>query len=146
MKFIRHRKRKVTANVDMTPLIDVVFQLLIFFMLSSTFVVQTSIPIQDPVSDRAGAMEAKDVTLTLQNNTGGPDGLGSVFLDEVEISDFATLTATLADLHRANPEAMVLIRADANVTTQRLIDILGYVTESGIEKYGIGAVSPVGSS
>ncbi|MBI1318811.1 MAG: hypothetical protein GC168_07655 [Candidatus Hydrogenedens sp.] len=146
MKFIRHRQRKVTANVEMTPLIDVVFQLLIFFMLSSTFVVQSSIPIQDPISENAGAMEAKDVTVTIQNNTGGPGGLGSIYIDDVEIQEMEELVATLAELHRENPEAMVLIRADANVTTQRLIQVLEQVTASGIEKYGIGAISPSGSS
>jgi len=39
MKFREINKRKVRATVDLTPLIDVVFQLLIFFMLSSTFVI-----------------------------------------------------------------------------------------------------------
>ena len=43
MKFRVEKKRKISAIVDMTPLIDVVFQLLIFFMLSATFVVQSSI-------------------------------------------------------------------------------------------------------
>jgi len=53
MKFKRNDKRKIRAAVEMTPLIDVVFQLLIFFMLSSTFVVQTSIPIETPLAEGA---------------------------------------------------------------------------------------------
>ena len=43
-----NERRRVRATLDLTPLIDVVFQLLVFFMLTSTFVVQTSLPIQMP--------------------------------------------------------------------------------------------------
>ena len=146
MKFKRHRFRKVTANVELTPLVDVVFQLLIFFMLSSTFVVQTSIPIEDPVSDTmSGNMEGKNVTITIQNNDGGWDGMGSVYIDDLEVTEKSQLVATLSEISREVPDAVALIRADANVRTQRLISILELVTESGIEKYGLGAVSPTGA-
>ncbi|NJL72814.1 MAG: hypothetical protein HC888_15260 [Candidatus Competibacteraceae bacterium] len=50
MKFRRQVKRKVVPTVEMTPIIDVVFQLLIFFMVTSSFVVHTTVPIEDPVS------------------------------------------------------------------------------------------------
>ena len=146
MKFHRKRGRKVVANVELTPLVDVVFQLLIFFMLSSTFVVQTSIPIEEPMSEQAGTMESRDVTITIQNNQGGWDDLGSVFIDDVEIADASQLVATLSDLQREDPDAMALIRADANVTTQRLIQVIEWVTDSGIKKYGLLATSPAGGS
>ena len=146
MKFHRKRGRKVVANVELTPLVDVVFQLLIFFMLASTFVVQTSIPIEEPMSEQAGTMESRDVTITIQNNQGGWDDLGSVFIDDVEIADASQLVATLSDLQREDPDAMALIRADANVTTQRLIQVIEWVTDSGIKKYGLLATSPAGGS
>ena len=69
MKFKRNDKRKVRAAVELTPLIDVVFLLLIFFMLSSTFVVQTSIPIEIPESVGAEQFEQKDLSITLAYGT-----------------------------------------------------------------------------
>lgn len=78
MKFRNEKKRKVTPNVDLTPLIDVVFQLLIFFMLSATFVVQSSIEVSIPTAEGATQLEHKDLSITLAQGPGGPDGRKSV--------------------------------------------------------------------
>ena len=75
MKFRQKEKRKVRANVDLTPLIDVVFQLLIFFMLSATFVVQSSIQIEMPEAEGTTTLEQKDISITLTYGEGGPDSL-----------------------------------------------------------------------
>ena len=56
---------RVRVALDLTPLIDVVFQLILFFMLSSTFIVQTSIPIQMPRAEGATNLEKKDISVTL---------------------------------------------------------------------------------
>ena len=50
-------RRRILAEVDLTPLIDVVFQLLIFFMLTATFVVQSSIQIEVPEADTESVMD-----------------------------------------------------------------------------------------
>ncbi len=70
MKFRRDRKRRINPNLDMTPLIDVVFQLLIFFMLSATFVVQSSIQIEMPEAEGAAQLDQKDLSVTLAYGAG----------------------------------------------------------------------------
>ncbi|GMV95374.1 MAG: hypothetical protein AMXMBFR82_51520 [Candidatus Hydrogenedentota bacterium] len=135
-------KRKVRANLDMTPLIDVVFQLLVFFMLSSTFVVQSSIQIETPVAEGSEALEQKDLSITLQYGEGGPDGNGRVYVDNDEISSWAELSRIIADEMAARPETMVLIRPDARIETGRLVQVLGIATSVGVERYGIAAEPP----
>lgn len=142
MKFVRNDKRKVRANLDMTPLIDVVFQLLVFFMLSSTFVVQTSIPIEVPESQGSKTINSRDLTVTLSTDPGGPDQLGKVFVEDVEIADWAELSSTLEELSERDPEALVLIRADGRIPTGRTIQVLGIVTSAGIKKYFVAAQAP----
>ena len=142
MKFARNDKRKVTASVELTPLIDVVFQLLIFFMVSSTFVVQTSIPIEVPEAEGSERLEQKDTSITLSTEAGGPDGNGKVFIDDVEIVDWAELSSAMAALRERRPEALVLIRADRDIPTGRTIKVLGIVTNQGIQHYGVLAESP----
>ena len=83
MKFAQGERRKVRATVELTPLIDVVFQLLIFFMLSSTFVVQRSIQIEVPEAEGAVALEQKDLSITIAYGDGGPDNGGPVYVNEV---------------------------------------------------------------
>ena len=135
-------KRRVRASLDLTPLIDVVFQLLVFFMLSSTFVVQSSIQIEVPVAEGSDALETKDLSITLQYGDGGPDGNGRVYVDNDEIASWAELSRRIADEMAARPEAMVLIRPDSRIETGRLVQVLGIATSVGVERYGIAAEPP----
>ncbi|MCC6488942.1 MAG: biopolymer transporter ExbD [Candidatus Hydrogenedentes bacterium] len=135
-------KRKVRASLDLTPLIDVVFNLIIFFMLSSTFVVQSSIQIETPVAEGSESLEQKDVSITLQFGEGGPDGEGRVYLDNEEILDWGDLSTRLSEVMTANPKAMLLIRPDARIETGRLVRVLGIATSVGVERYGIAAEPP----
>lgn len=145
MKFRKaSEKRKVRANVELTPLIDVVFQLLIFFMLSSTFVVQSSIQIEMPQAEGAVALEKKDISITLAYGDDGPDGKGKVYIDNVEVASMRELSRKLADKKSAQPDIMVLIRTDARVDTGRLVEVLGVASSVGIERYGIAAQPPQG--
>ncbi len=135
-------KRKIRATLDLTPLIDVVFQLLVFFMLSSTFVVQSSIQIETPTAEGSEALEQKDLTITLQYGEGGPDGQGRVYVNNDEVMTWAELQQRLSAEISARPEVMVLIRPDARIETGRLVQVLGIATSSGIERFGIAAEPP----
>jgi biopolymer transport protein ExbD len=146
MRFKRRKTREGTrANLDITPLIDVVFQLVLFFMLSSTFVVQASIPIELSQSDSAEQLEQKDATVTLSYGEGGPDNLGQVIYtesDSVEIAAWAELTNVLSDFHLRQPDGLLLVRPDRRVATERLVKVLGIANNVGIVKYGIAASPP----
>lgn len=142
MKFKREKKRRITASVELTPLIDVVFQLLIFFMLSSTFVVQTSIPIEVPESSGVSQLEQKELSVTLQYGEGGPDGNGRVYVNDIEVQAWAELSRTLAELYERQPGALVLIRPDSRIPTGRTIKVMGILNSSGIRHYAVAAQQP----
>jgi biopolymer transport protein ExbD len=141
-RFKRDSGRRIKATVELTPLIDVVFQLLIFFMLSSTFVVQTSIPIEAPEAQGTTQIEEKDVTVTLQYDPDLPEGEGRLFVGDTQMTDWGQLAEVLAIRHEETPDALVLIRADARIDTGHTIKALGIVTSVGFEKYGVYAESP----
>lgn len=145
MKFARNDKFKTKAQVEMTPLIDVVFQLLIFFLLSSTFVVQTSIPIEVSEAEGVEQLEQKEMSITLQYGEGGPDNGGPVILsqfEDIHIHSWGELTQFLTAFHDERPEALVLIRPDARIPTGRTIKVLGILNSVGIHKYGVMAQPP----
>lgn len=144
MKFRRsasqgNERRKVRATLDLTPLIDVVFQLLVFFMLTSTFVVQTSLPIQMPQAQGASKLESRDITITLTANPGGPDGEGEIFVDEEPIVDWAQMSRLLVAAKEADPEVIVLIRPDARIDVGRLVRVTGICYSVGITKIAVAA-------
>ncbi|HNR32178.1 MAG TPA: biopolymer transporter ExbD [Candidatus Hydrogenedentes bacterium] len=151
MRLTNDKKLRVSAQLDLTPLIDCVFQLIIFFMLSSTFVVQTSIQVELPEAEGARELENKDIAITLAHpgldDNGKPrieglEGLGRVYVNEIEITSWPELTAVLGELYTRQPEALVLIRPDAQVPTARLVKVLGIANSVGISRYGIAARPP----
>jgi biopolymer transport protein ExbD len=147
MRF-RHRTRKrVVANFDMTPLIDVVFQLIIFFMLSSTFVIQAGVPVNLPEKSEGDPvpLEARDLIVSIQADGGGEDGLGTIYLEETPIAK-DQLTATLLELrqrpeYQSEREPLVLIRADGKVPTQRIIDVMEACQDAEFNSFGIGVAT-----
>ena len=145
MKFRRNSPRRIRAVVDVTPLVDVVFLLLIFFMLSSAFVVHTSVPVELTEAEGASALDNKEMSISILYGTGGPDDGGEVYVNDTAIDDWAKLTRLMAELHDREPEAMVLIRPDARVPTARLVKVLGFANSVGIKHYGIAAIPPTES-
>ena len=142
MKFRRDRKRRINPNLDMTPLIDVVFQLLIFFMLTATFVVQSTIQIEMPEAEGAAQLDQKDLSVTLAYGTGGPEGKGKIYVNSEEVPTLEELTRILSEHASERPELMLLVRTDARTDTGRLVEVLGIASSVGIQKFGIGAQPP----
>ena len=133
-------KRKIRANVDLTPLIDVVFQLVLFFMLSSTFVVQTSIQIEMPQAEGAENLEQKDLSITLTVDEGGPDGGGAIYIDNDLVQSWDQLAERLAvEVADREEQPLLLIRADGRVPMARTVRVWGIATSVGIERFGIAA-------
>ena len=147
MKFYRDDKRKVKATVEMTPLIDVVFQLLIFFMVTSTFVTQTSIPVEmSTVEDEVTKAEPTTMTIILSAELGGPDGNGRIEMIEegeerqrTEIFEWQQLTEKLTAFKAKAKSPAVLIKPDRSVPTELLIRVLAKANVAGIEHYNIAA-------
>jgi biopolymer transport protein ExbD len=148
MKFRRRRERRVVVRWDMTPFVDVMFQLLIFFMLSSTFVISSSVPVQLPEkdTDKPVQAEARDIVVSIVADGGGRNGMGSIYLEETRV-DEAELVAVLQEraAHETAANAtrppMVMIRAAWNVPTQRVVDVMEACEEAGLRSFGIGVAA-----
>lgn len=97
----------------MTSLIDVIFLLLLFFMLTSTFSRQGEVELA-AAGGGAGATEARPVFVQL-----GPDDL-TLNAASIALEDLVAALAALAE-----DEALVLVALRPEVTAQRLIDLLG---------------------
>ncbi len=144
MQLRRSTTKKIRATLDMTPMIDVTFQLIIFFLLSSTFVIQSSVPVElSQVPEGAVTHEKKQLTITLQAGEGGPDNKGGVYVDETPIGNWQELRGILKALQERDPEALVLIRPDRAVPTERLLYVMGMANALGLVHYGVAAESPV---
>jgi biopolymer transport protein ExbD len=141
MQFREDTTRRTQARVDITPLIDVVFQLLIFFMLSATFVVQSSINIEMPKAEGATTLEVKDISITLAYDPANPEG-GNIFLNSEAVGDIEELSRRLAEVRDMKPDVLVLIRPDRRIAAGRLIEIMGVTRSLGISRCFVAALPP----
>ncbi len=115
-------KRRQRSLISLTPLIDVVFILLIFFMLASSFLDWRSIALGGGA--RAGGMPAPSGVLLVEV---GPQGLR---LSGQPVS-LEVLAARIGESLRANHGQRVLVRPAAGVTLQSLVVVVDRLTEAG---------------
>jgi biopolymer transport protein ExbD len=137
MKFGRRRRRPDVA-IDLTSLIDVVFLLLIFFMVSTTFVRQTKLEVKLPEAKGQLRDEQPDVvqvTVTAD---------GSYAIDDRTLvnSELATLVRALAEVTRGDQSRRVIITADANATHQSVVRAMDAAGQVGLIHLSITTRSP----
>jgi biopolymer transport protein ExbD len=128
MKF-PHRNKK-SAHFDLTPLIDVVFLLLIFFMLTTTFVnLENRVKVNLPSGDFAAAESSENIIVTItENNT--------IYLNG-KLIDPLKLTESVATEIKEEPEKIVILEADKNVLHGKVIRVMDLLKKGGAEKIAI---------
>ncbi|MFQ3229151.1 ExbD/TolR family protein [Reinekea sp.] len=131
MRFRRSRQEEVTVNL--TPLIDVVFLLLIFFMVTTTFTRETQLQITLPDSQSEAAAENSSLIEVLVDRTGTYAVNGQVLIKhDIESLKQALKTVSDGDVDRA-----IVITADAQAPHQAFIHALDAVAQQGFNKVSI---------
>ena len=124
------RRRRHPIALDITPLIDCIFQLLIFFMLTASFVAVPNIRVELPrASGQAGAAEQRDIAVVITRE-------GEVQL-EAKTWEIPELRKRLADLQREKPDARVLIQADNKAYHGRVVEVMDAAKAAGFDKLGV---------
>lgn len=133
MKFPHLNKK--SATFDLTPLIDVVFLLLLFFMLTTTFVnLENRVKINLPSGDFAAAESSENIIVTItENNTIYFNG---------KLIDPLKLSASVAAGIKEEPEKIVVLEADRNVLHGKVISVMDLLKKGGAERIAI-ATQPV---
>jgi biopolymer transport protein ExbD len=128
MKF-RHPK-KSDATFNLTPLIDVVFQLLIFFMVTTTFVsFENRVKVNLPSGDFAAAGPSKNITVTItEDNT--------IYLNG-RIIDPLKITERIATELKKTPGEIVVLEADKNVLHGKVITVMDLLKKGGADQISI---------
>jgi biopolymer transport protein ExbD len=139
MNFRRHRRRE-DWGVDLTPLIDVVFLLLIFFMVSTTFIRETQLRIDLPeASGQPTEQEPDTIEITV-------DARGDYSVDDRLLlrSDLETLLRALQEVveGRTRKEQRVIITADANASHQSVVRAMDAAGKVGLSRISITTRQP----
>ena len=117
---------KIQSNIDMTPMIDIVFQLILFFLVSTTFAILPGIKLNLPSSKTAEGIGVEGITITA-------DESGALFFNDKEVS-IKTLGDELIayDIGDSKKEEFpVSLEADSEVTNGTIVKIFDVIRQSG---------------
>ncbi|HKK99289.1 MAG: ExbD/TolR family protein [Desulfotignum sp.] len=130
------RAQKQTLELNIAPLIDMVFILLIFFLVTTSFVKETGVDINRPTATTAVTTAPNTILIGVTKE-------GTVHLDRREI-DVRAVRANVERAMAENPEAAVVIVADKDSTTGLVIDVMDACKLAGAENVAIAAGLPGG--
>ena len=128
MKFRRNRREP--TRVDVTPLIDIIFQLVLFFMVSTTFVTSPGINVDLPRSSTESLLnQEEDLHIWMTDS-------GVVYLDKQPV-DFASLKTILEQRATSDPTTRVIIEADTKVEHGLVVGVMDLARSIGLERLAI---------
>ena len=152
-----HQRGPASAEMNITPLIDVVFQLIIFFMLVNNIVSSENLEMVVPKLEDARTREMTEdnrvvVNMApLQGRTGtgnpllidGTAGAVQVSLSKFhDMSDLSGVTAMLQEARAKNPEVEVLLRADSALYYEEVQPLMSAITAAGVGTVNLVAYMP----
>ena len=136
MKF--RRSRKPDSGINLTPLIDVVFLLLIFFMVTTTFTQETRLLISLPEAG-GETVDAEPESLELTIDKEGNYALNGQSLIN---RDIKTIMAALKDASAGNRDLPVVITADAESSHQAVVSAMDAAGKLGFNQLQIATQQP----
>ena len=121
------------AEVDLTPMLDVVFIMLIFFIVTASFVKEVGLDLSRP----AGGGSAQTVT-TSDNIFIQLASDGRIFIDQRQ-TDFGSVRANIERLHAERPKGSVVIAADGGSLNGLLVEVMDQARLAGVDKISLAA-------
>ena len=126
---IGKRRRGGGQDLDISPLIDVVFILLIFFMVSTTFVKDMQLELERPSASSASQASSKSLRIYIDRNE-------VFYVDEAAVQPWM-LQSRVRDYLRDATEASVLVVTDRNVSADKLIEAVDACRLAGAKDVGV---------
>ena len=127
----RHLPAQDETEIDMTPMLDIVFIMLIFFIVTTSFVKESGVTVSTPQAQTAAQQENANIFVAITAE-------GEVWIDRRPV-DPRSVRAIVARLHADNPEGSVIIQSDEAAATGMLVDVMDQVRLAGVESIAIAA-------
>jgi biopolymer transport protein ExbD len=135
---MRFRERTDTEQrVDISPLIDMVFILLIFFMVSTTFVKDMKLDLNRPSASTATAASTEAIRLYIDN-------AGDVYLDGQPVRTWV-IQSRVRDLLASSTSQQVLVVTDDQVPAGKLVEVVDQARRAGADDVGVATVDEAGA-
>jgi biopolymer transport protein ExbD len=131
---MRRRKRGGAgeeAGIDLTPMLDVTFIMLIFFIVTTSFVKESGLEVSRPSAKSAKKNESASIFVAIGSND-------EIWVDKRQV-DVRSVRANIERLHAESPEGSVIIQADEGSKTGTLVKVMDQIKLAGVQDISIAA-------
>ncbi len=118
-------------EINMTPMLDVVFIMLIFFIVTASFVKEAGIDVNRPEAATAVKKERANILVAISDQ-------GEIWINKRQV-DVRAVQANIERLKAENPQGSVVIQADKKATTETLIKVMDASRAAGVFDVSIAA-------
>lgn len=127
----RRKSEEEDTGIDLTPMLDVVFIMLIFFIVTTSFVKESGIDVNRPSASTAKKKERATILVAISQN-------GEIWIQKRRI-DIRSVRANIERLHAESPEGSVVIQADKLSQTGILVQVMDQIRLAGVENVSVAA-------
>ncbi len=127
----RQDRRKSESEVNLTPMLDVVFIMLIFFIVTASFVKESGIEISRPGASTAVRKEKGNILIAISAND-------QIWMNRRQV-DPRALRANIERAHAENPQGAVIIQADKEAKTGLLVQVMDAARSAGVKDISLAA-------
>ena len=131
MRKIRHTRTEEESEINITPLIDIVFIMLIFFIVTATFVKETGIDVNKPDAPTAEVKSKANILIAIDSND-------NIWIDRRRV-DPRSVRPNIERLHAENPQGSVVIQADKKSTNEMLVTVMDAARAAGVYNIALAA-------
>ena len=119
------------AQIDMTPMLDIVFIMLIFFIVTASFVKESGITVEKPTAETATKRPKANIFIGIDNS-------GDIYMLKSKV-DKDAVKAGLEVMLLENPESTVVIQADSRAEAGVLLSVLDAAKAAGVKNVSVAA-------
>ncbi len=119
------------SNIDITPMLDVVFIMLIFFIVTATFVKETGIDVNKPDAPTAEVKRKANILIAIDANN-------NIWIERRKI-DIRSVRPNIERLHAENPQGSVVILADKESKNEMLVLVMDASRSAGVYNIALAA-------
>lgn len=127
----KHRAEEEDASIDMTPMLDIVFIMLIFFIVTTSFVKEAGIEVNKPDASNATKQKSANIFIAINED-------GDVWMDKREV-DVERVRANIERMLAEQPTEVVIIQADLKAEHGKVVEVMNQVKAAGISRISVAA-------
>ena len=120
-------------EINLTPMLDVVFIMLIFFIVTASFIKEAGIDVNRPEAVTADSMADASILIAISAND-------EIWIDRKQV-DPRAVRASIERMHAENPKGSIVIQADEESTNEMLTVVLEAAKQAGVSNVAISAIA-----